>query len=224
MFHPHAWQAWSAFGTGPRAIGCATSWTPRSVLELQYPTSVEAKVKGYDPKCTPRRSPPASVKFEFPAKGDRGPITLYLVRRLLQPAEARGTGARGEPRRATAASSSATTAASSMASGGGGFRVFPESTQGVPEEQARLSGGKGPPKTITRRRAPQGFAGAIRPGRPAVISPTTAARSPRSRCWQSSACGSPAKNYSGTDLTPRFTNNDEANKLLDPPYRKGWKL
>ena len=80
MFHPLHWRDWTFFGTG-----AAGDWTCHCVdpafwaLELQYPTSVEVTVEGgYDPKLHGAVFAPGKcAKFEFPAKGDRGPVTLY---------------------------------------------------------------------------------------------------------------------------------------------------
>jgi len=65
-------------GRGRSATGYVTLLTPCSGRsELGSPTTVEAQAKGYDPKKHADTFPGGTVvRFEFPAKGKRGPVTL----------------------------------------------------------------------------------------------------------------------------------------------------
>ena len=79
FYHPWNWRGWSAFGCG--CLGdwfCHVADPSYWALELDAPTSVLAEVKGYDPKKDFETFPQATkLTFEFPARGGRGPVTLY---------------------------------------------------------------------------------------------------------------------------------------------------
>ena len=76
---PATWRSWSAFGTG--TLG---DWTCHVVdpvfwaLDLGAPSSVQAQAKDYDPKNDAETFPRGCVvRYEFAARGDRGPVTLF---------------------------------------------------------------------------------------------------------------------------------------------------
>ncbi|HXE52081.1 MAG TPA: Gfo/Idh/MocA family oxidoreductase [Tepidisphaeraceae bacterium] len=76
---PASWRSWSPFGTG--TLG---DWTCHVVdpvfwtLDLGAPDSVIAQAKDYDPVADADTFPRGEVvKYQFAAKGGRGPVTLY---------------------------------------------------------------------------------------------------------------------------------------------------
>jgi predicted dehydrogenase len=76
---PSTWRGWVVFGTG--TIG---DWTCHLVdpvfmaLDLGAPTSIVANANNYDPVKDAEAYPKGFiVKFEFPAKEEHGPVTLY---------------------------------------------------------------------------------------------------------------------------------------------------
>jgi len=78
MYHPGAWRGWSNFGTG--MLG---DWTCHLVdpvytaLDLGAPTSIYAEAEGYDYKIHGATFPKSSkIRYEFPARGQRPPVTL----------------------------------------------------------------------------------------------------------------------------------------------------
>jgi predicted dehydrogenase len=78
MYLPYEWRRWFPFGDG--TIG---DWTCHIVdpvfwaFDLGGPTTVQAQVKGFDPKTQGDTFPRgAVVTYEFAAKGSRGPITM----------------------------------------------------------------------------------------------------------------------------------------------------
>ncbi|MCX7668780.1 MAG: gfo/Idh/MocA family oxidoreductase, partial [Anaerolineae bacterium] len=95
-FHPMyldgRWRSWSAFGCG--VIG---DWVCHVVdpafwaLDLGAPATVRAEVRDFDPARHAATFPPgAKVTYEFPARGQRGPVTLIWydgVERPPRPAE-----------------------------------------------------------------------------------------------------------------------------------------
>ena len=75
---PWNWRGWLPFGTG-----CIGDWFCHVIdptfwaLDLDAPSTVQAEVTGYDPATQGLTYPPATkVTFEFPARNQRGPVTL----------------------------------------------------------------------------------------------------------------------------------------------------
>lgn len=78
LFLPGSWRGWSPFGCG--TIGdwiCHVVDPSFWALDLGAPDTVTAEVRDYDPKTQSLTFPRGvRITFEFPAKGDRGPVTL----------------------------------------------------------------------------------------------------------------------------------------------------
>ncbi len=79
LYLPGSWRGWTAFGTG--SIG---DWACHMVdpvfwaLDLGAPATIRAEVTEYDPKAHKETFPRgAKVRYDFPARGQRGPVTLY---------------------------------------------------------------------------------------------------------------------------------------------------
>jgi predicted dehydrogenase len=72
---PYGWRFWWDFGTGETGNwGCHILDIPFWALGLKYPT----KVNGSGPPVDAQRTPKSmTTAFEFPAVGDRGPVTLH---------------------------------------------------------------------------------------------------------------------------------------------------
>ena len=79
MYHPGAWRGWSNFGTGMFGDWVCHLIDPVfTALDLGAPTSVVAEAEGYDHKIHGETFPLSSkIRFEFPARGQRPPVTLY---------------------------------------------------------------------------------------------------------------------------------------------------
>ena len=86
------WRSWAMYGEG-----CIGDWSCHLIgpvataLDLDMPTAVTMDdERGFDPKKTPFSFPHAAhYKFEFPAKGKRGPFTYHwyeCMRRAPRPA------------------------------------------------------------------------------------------------------------------------------------------
>ncbi len=75
---PFNWRGYSAFGSG--VIGdwvCHVLDPSFWALDLDMPTAITAETKGYDPVKDVEFYPKgARITFEFPAKGDRGPVKI----------------------------------------------------------------------------------------------------------------------------------------------------
>jgi predicted dehydrogenase len=71
---PHDWHYWWDFGGGAIGnMGCHYLDLAFWVLDLRYPTAIEADGPAVHPESTPL---PLTVRWEFPARGDSPPVTL----------------------------------------------------------------------------------------------------------------------------------------------------
>lgn len=87
-FYLHGkWRSWSAFGTG--VIGdwvCHVIDPSFWALDLGAPSSVLAEADNFDPKTMSATFPsPTKVTYQFPAKGKRGPVKLVWMDGGAQP-------------------------------------------------------------------------------------------------------------------------------------------
>jgi predicted dehydrogenase len=74
-YAPYGWRFWWDFGTGETGNwGCHILDIPYWALGLTYPTRVEGSGPEPHPQTTPKQM---ATRFEFPAVGDRGPVTLH---------------------------------------------------------------------------------------------------------------------------------------------------
>jgi predicted dehydrogenase len=215
---PASWRGWTPFGNG--TIG---DWVCHVVdpvfwaLDLGSPKTIVASVKDYDPKTQADAFPKGDlVTFEFPAKGNRGPVTLQWHSgnvHIPRPEELEkddpdiGTGAVVIGDKGKIAYGS---------HGAGQVRLLPDK---------RMSEFQRPPKSIPRVRGHhQDWVEAIRSGRKAGSDfayggPLT----------EIALLGVIAIKLAGTKLEwnaekMEFTDNKEANALLNPPARAGWTL
>lgn len=76
IYHPGKWRGWYDFGGGSIADFCCHGFqlAYRS-LQLDAPTRIEATGDDLGHESFPTR---CTLKFEFAAKGNRGPVTLYF--------------------------------------------------------------------------------------------------------------------------------------------------
>jgi predicted dehydrogenase len=215
---PGSWRGWVPFGNG--TVG---DWTCHVVdpvfwaLDLGAPTSIQAQVKDYDPKTQGDAFPKGEIiTYQFPATPKRGPITMHWysgTERIPRPPEMEKDD-KGVETGAVVMGDKGTIVYGSH--GAGGVRLIP---------QSRMDGYKRPPKTIPRAKEHhQDWLQAIHAGTQAGSDfsyggPLT----------ELAMLGVIAIKLSGAKLEwdgprMRFTNSREANQLLHPPYRQGWKL
>lgn len=222
---PGKWRGWAPFGTG--VLG---DWVCHIVdpvfwaLDLGSPSTVVAEAKDYDPVRHADTFPAGTVvKYQFPAKGNRGPVTLVWYDGTEEPPvpdgvelkSLRGTNAfvLGDKGGIRYGSHGAT-----------GLRIFPEE---------QMLAYQRPDPTLPRvaleikdRVAAhhRDWLDAIRNGTQAGShfgygGPLT----------EIALLGAIAIRMLGTTLqwdsaAMRFTNSEAANKLLSPPFREGWQL
>jgi len=217
---PGSWRGWIPFGNG--TVG---DWTCHVVdpvfwaLDLGAPKTIQAKVKDYDPKAQPDVFPMGEIiTYEFPAKGKRGPVTMHWysgTERIPRPKDLEPDRKPVETGAVVLGDKGTITYGSH---GAGGVRIIPE---------AKMKDYKRPDPTIPR--VPRGhhqtdWLQAIRKGTKAGSDfsyggPLT----------ELAMLGVIAIKMAGTKLewdaeAMRFTNSEEANQHVNPPYRAGWTL
>jgi predicted dehydrogenase len=75
VYQPWVWRGWLDFGTGALGdMACHTVNWPFRALKLEYPTEIEAECSGLTKEMYPNSS---KIRFEFPARGDQPPVTLW---------------------------------------------------------------------------------------------------------------------------------------------------
>jgi predicted dehydrogenase len=220
LWVPWNWRGWMAFGTG-----CIGDWICHVVdpvawaLDLGLPATIQAEVKDYDPQKHADVYPRGvKITFQFPAKGERGPVKLVWFdgsERAPKPekvdpsAGAPGTGA------VVYGSKGAITYGSH---GAGGCRIIPESRR----KEYKFAGKEIP--RVPGQDHHGDWLEAIRAGRQAGSpfaygGPLT----------EIALLGAIAIRFPGQVLAwdaekMQFTNFAEANAWVRPTYREGWKL
>ena len=222
VYLPGKWRGWKPFGSG--TIG---DWVCHVVdpsfwaLDLGAPRTVEAvALDEYDPvKHADTLPRGCTIRFEFPAKGERAPVTLFWHSGSHYTRKARPEGLEeGKEIPDTGAVLLGDKGAIVHGShGAGGVKI-------VPDEKMKAY--KQPAPSIPRvGDHHKDFVAAIKDGRKAGSDfalyggPLT----------EIAALGIIAMNFPQRKLTwdaeaARFTDCDDANRFLDPPYRKGWSL
>ncbi len=215
---PGSWRGWVPFGNG--TVG---DWTCHVVdpvfwaLDLGAPTSIQARVKDYDPKTQGDAFPKGEIiTYSFPANNKRGPIILHWysgTERIPRPQDLEPDEKSVETG-AVVLGDKGTIVYGSH--GAGNVRLIP---------QSKMDAFQRPPKTL--RRPPehhQDWLQAIRKGTKAGSDfsyggPLT----------ELAMLGVIAIKMAGVKLEwdakqVRFSNCPEANALIAPPYRAGWAL
>ena len=218
VYLPGSWRGWTAFGTG-----CIGDWVCHTVdpvwwaLDLDAPKTIRAEAMDYDPKQHAETFPPGTkVTYEFPAKGRRGPVKLVWFDgewppprppELEEGREVRRTGGIVIGEKGTIMYGS---------HGAGSPRIIPES---------KMKAYKPPSQTLPRvKNHHQDWLEAVKRGGRAGShfdygGPLT----------EVALLGAIAIRRLGQKLewdaaNARFTNCDEANAYVHPPYRDGWSL
>jgi predicted dehydrogenase len=215
---PGRWRGWVPFGNG--TIG---DWVCHVVdpvfwaLDLGLPKTILAEVNDYDPKTQGDAFPRGDkVTFEFPARGDRGPVTMVWYSGTEPIPRAEDLEADRKPVETGAYVFGDKGTIMYGSHGAGGVRIIPEAKM----QQYEL-----PERTIPRTRGHQrDWLDAIRTGTKAGSD--FAYGGPLTEIAMLGVIGLklPGVKLEWDAQQMRFTNCDEANQHVDPPYREGWTL
>jgi predicted dehydrogenase len=218
---PWNWRGWMPFGTG--TIGdwfCHVIDPSFWALNLDAPSSVQAEVTGYDPAKQGLTYPPGTrITFKFPARKERGPITLVwhdgntqipVPQGFSKDDKVPGTGAVlfGDKGMIVHGSH-----------GAGGCYLTPEKLMD------QHTGKNAPAQKITRvKNHAWDWLEAIRTGRQAGSNFQYGGPLTQSALLGAIAIRFPGQTLNWDAKAMRFTNHKEANAYINPPYRKGWSL
>lgn len=215
-FLPATWRRWTPFGNG--TVG---DWICHVVdpvfwaLDLDAPSTIQARASNYDPKTQGLTFPTGEViTYEFPAKGQRGPVTLhwYSGTEKIQvegvaPDDLERTGA--------------------LVIGDKGMIVYGSHGAArvrlLPEE--RMRDYRQPPKKLPRvREHHRDWLEAIRQGTKAGSDFTYGGPLTELGLLGVIAIRMLGAKLEWDSAAMRFKNNPEANHWLNPPARRGWEV
>ncbi len=217
-YHPYQWRGWVPFGNG--TVG---DWTCHVVdpvfwaLDLGAPKTVQAQVKDWDPKTQGDAFPKGEIiTYEFPAKGQRGPVTMVWysgTERIPRPQELEQDRKPVDTGAIVLGDKGAIMYGSH---GANPVRIIPEAKQ---KEY------KQPEKTIPRTRGHHNdWLEAIRNGTKAGSDFSYGGPLTEVALLGVIAIKLPGTKLEWDTQAMRFTNCDEANQYVNPPYRAGWTL
>jgi hypothetical protein len=188
-------------------------------LDLGAPKTIQAQVKDYDPKTQSDAFPRGEIlTYEFPAKGNRGPITMHWysgTERIPRPKDLE-EGRKLVDTGAVVLGDKGTIMYGSH--GAGGVRIIPE---------VKMKAYKLPEKKIPR--APGGnhqrdWLQAIRKGTKAGSDFSYGGPLSELAMLGVIAIKLPGVKLEWDAQKVQFTNCPEANEHVNPPYREGWSL
>jgi len=227
LYVPTKWRGFWDFGTGALGdMGCHILDVPIVALKLGYPTSVQAVYTNLDAgekrEAAEKETPPVSsiIKYEFPARGEMPPVTLYWYDGGLKPfppkdfEENRGLHDNGYFLIGDEGSMLA-------GSHGGAPRIIPET---------KMKEYKRPPKTLPRIEAPNeathewDWLQACKGIRPACSNFDVSGPITEIVLLGNLAIRTGWKKLLWDGPNMKVTNCPEANQFVQRAYRQGWSL
>ena len=189
-------------------------------LDLGAPQSVHAEVMDYDVLKHGATYPPGSkITFEFPAKKERGPVTLIWH-----------DGNDTIPRPESFSADDKVPGTGAVLIGDKGMIVHGSHGAGdcyiTPQNlMEQYSGKNAPPQKIARVKGHHwDWLEAIRTGRQAGSNFDYGGPLTQVALIGAIAIRFPGQTLKWDEKKVRFTNNDAANAYINPAYRAGWKL
>ncbi len=221
LWVPWNWRGWLHFGTG--TIGdwfCHVVDPSFWALNLDAPETVRAEVFDYDLAKHGLTYPPGTkITFQFPAKKERGPVTLVWH-----------DGNTTIPRPANFSPDDKIPGTGAVLFGDKGMIVHGSHGAGgcylTPEKlMDEYSGKNAPPQKISRIKGHHwDWLDAIRTGRQAGSNFDYGGPLTQVALVGAIALRFPSQTLNWDANKMRFTNNNAANAYVNPPYRAGWKL
>jgi predicted dehydrogenase len=213
-YAPHHWRGFPEFGCG--AIGdmaCHILGTPNMALRLTAPTSVECvRQEGKSKYTFPLKT---LIRFDFPARGSMGPVTLYWHDGMT-----RQPGIPGVPEGELLGDSDVNGSVFIGTKGMVTTGCYGEDTRLVPA--VKMKDYRMPEPLLTR--SPGHYRDWIRAAKGGE--PSCSNFSVAGPFVQWMLLGVIAMKYEGklewNAAAGKFTNNAEANQWLKPRWRKGW--
>ena len=204
-YHPWTWRNWLDFGTGLLGdLGLHKLSTVFKALDLGRPVAVEGSATKLSTETYPLGE---IVRFEFPARGDRAPVTLTWYDGGLKP-----------PRPPELDDDDVLQDVLYIGDKGKlmGNRLLPES---------RMDTYKLPPKTLPRSPGHyQEWVAACRGGPPAGANFVDHAALVTEVCLLGNIAVRSQKKLRWDGANFRFANDPAANRMLQRPYRQGWSF
>jgi predicted dehydrogenase len=226
VYLPGVWRGWKAFGT--TVLG---DWACHVIdpvfwaLDLGAPSVIVAENVGdYDPQAHAEIWPcDMVIRYEFPAKGQRGPVTLYWYGNGAKPPHPPGLDPDEKLPGVCAYLLGDKGGILHGSHGAGDWRIFPETLR---------TEYKQPPKKLPRVSEPgayleghhQDWLNAIRSGGKAGSDFSYGGPLTEIALLGVMALRFPCQELHWDTRNARFTNNDEATRLLKPTFRHGWTL
>jgi len=218
---PWNWRGWLHFGTG--AIGdwfCHVIDPSYWSLNLDAPSTVTAEVVGWDPVKDALTYPPGTkITFEFPANKARGPVKLVWHDGDIPITRPDNFPSDDEIPRTGAVLVGDKGMIIHGSHGAGGCHLSPQSVRD------QFSGPNEPAEKIPRvKNHHWDWLEAIRTGRQAGSNFEYGGRLTQVALLGAIAIHFPGQTLRWNDRAGRFTNHEAANAMLNPPYRKGYRV
>jgi predicted dehydrogenase len=213
VYVPFGWRAWWDFGVGALGdMGCHIFDYPFWILGLDSPESVEA----HSTKVNNETAPNASmVYYNFPAKGNRGPVKLIWYDGGMMPETPPGYS-----QNLFGSSHSGV-----LFEGENGFILYGHhAPRPILLPEKKFKDFQEPAKTIPRSKGHYNeWIAACKGSAPALCNFDYSGRLTESVLLGNFAIRSGKKLY-WDERNMKATNEPEVNKYLHIPYRKGWEM
>jgi predicted dehydrogenase len=215
---PAHWRGWTPFGNG--TVG---DWACHVVdpvfwaLDLGAPATIQADVKDYDPKTQGDSFPKGEIiTYEFPAKGERGPITMHWY-----------SGTQHIPRPPELEADEKSIDTGAVVVGDKGTIVYGSHGAGqvrlIP--QSRMDAYKRPAQTIPRVKEHHwDWLQAIKNGKKSGSDFSYGGPLTEIALLGVIAIKMPGTKLEWDAQKMQFRNCADANQWINPPYRQGWSL
>lgn len=220
VYTPLTWRGFYDFGTGPLGdMGChildPTFWA----LNLGAPERVEASTTHYEPDVAAETYPRASVvRYRFPARGAMPPVDLTWYDGRLLPPVPRDFGVEDKFDRNGAVIIGEKGTIVHKSHGAGGLRLLPKSLAADYKQPERTL------PRVTERSHEMDWVRACKDGKPASSSFDYGGPLTEIALLGMLAIRLKDRRLEWDSANHRITNDDEANALINPPYRDGWTL